>query len=124
MTESPYRERILEHYQNPRNHGRLESPDQIGEADNPICGDRVHLELRMDETGKVVEAAFEADGCVICLASSSILTEYIQGLGMAELVNLTEQDVLHLIGVELGRARTRCALVAWQALENALQAQS
>jgi nitrogen fixation NifU-like protein len=121
MNKSPYRERILEHYQNPRHLGRLESPDQVGDADNPVCGDRVHLELRVDENGKVSEAAFQANGCVICLAASSILVEHIHGLGLDELENLAEQDVLQLIGVELGRARTQCALVAWQALTNALK---
>ena len=124
MTKSPYRERILEHYQNPRHLGRLESPDQTGDADNPVCGDRVHLELQVDEAGQVTAATFEADGCVICLAASSILTEHIQGLGLVELENLAEQDMLDLIGVELGRARTRCALVAWQALGIALQAKA
>jgi nitrogen fixation NifU-like protein len=101
----------------------LETPDQVGDADNPVCGDRVHLELRVDEKGKVVEAAFQADGCVICLAASSILTEHIHGLGLDELEELTDQDMMQLIGVELGRARTQCALVAWQALTNALQDQ-
>ena len=123
MPESPYRERILEHYQNPRHRGRLENPNRVGDADNPVCGDRVHLELRVNKDGKVSEAAFQADGCVICLAASSILTEHIQGLDLVELDELTDQDMLQMIGVELGRARTQCALVARQALANALQDQ-
>lgn len=121
MAQSPYRERILDHYHNPRHRGRLERPDRVGEADNPVCGDRVRLELHLDRAGRVTEAAFEGDGCIISMASASMLTEHIHGQSLGELRELAEGDVLALLGVELGRARTQCALVALRALQAALK---
>jgi nitrogen fixation NifU-like protein len=118
-TPSPYRERILDHFQNPRHRGRLEAPDLVGEADNPVCGDAVRLELRLDR-GRVAEAAFEGEGCVISLAAASMLTEHIHGRSLVDLRQLTEGDMLAMLGVDLGRVRSQCALVALRALEAAL----
>jgi nitrogen fixation NifU-like protein len=120
MSETPYRERVLDHYQNPRHRGHLASPDRVGEADNPICGDRVRLELSLDEEGHVVDAAFTGDGCIICLASASMLAELAHGMHTDELEELDEQGLLEIVGVELGRARRQCALVALQSLRAAL----
>lgn len=120
MAQSPYRERILDHYHNPRHQGRLEAPDLVGEADNPVCGDRVRLELRLDEGGSVVEAAFSGDGCVISIAAASMLTEYIHGRRLEDLQGLTESQMLAMLGVELSRARTQCARVSLEALQAAL----
>lgn len=120
MAQSPYRERILDHYHNPRHQGRLKAPDLVGEADNPVCGDRVRLELRLDEGGSVVEAAFSGDGCVISIAAASMLTEYIHGRRLEDLQGLTESQMLAMLGVELSRARTQCARVSLEALQAAL----
>jgi len=122
MAQSPYREHIIDHFQRPRHRGSLAAPDRVGEADNPVCGDTVRLELRLDEGGRVAEAAFDGEGCVICLAAASMLTEYIHGQSAVELHALAEDDVLAMLGVELGRARTQCAVVALRALRAALHA--
>jgi len=100
----------------------LEGPDLVGEADNPVCGDRVRLELRLDEAEQVVEAAFGGDGCVISMAAASMLAEQVHGLNLEELRGLTEKDMLAMLGVELGRARTQCALMPLRALQAALKA--
>ena len=121
MAQSPYRERILDHYHNPRHRGHLEAPDLVGEADNPICGDRVRMELRLDEAGRVVEVAFDGDGCIISMASASMLAERVHGHSREELKGLTQEDVLAMLGVELGRSRIQCALVSLRALQEALK---
>jgi nitrogen fixation NifU-like protein len=120
MAQSPYREHILDHFQNPRHRGQLSKPDRIGEADNSICGDQVRIELRLNGAGRVAEAAFSGDGCVIALASASMLTEYVPGQEVEELHHLSEQDIVDLLGVDLGPARSQCAWVALRALQAAL----
>ena len=120
MVGSPYREHILDHYQNPRHRGDLEAPDRVGEAHNAVCGDRVRMTLRVDEAGRVDEAAFSGDGCVIALASASILAEHAHGQGVTDLQGLSENDVMSLLRVDLGPARRQCARVALEALQDAL----
>jgi len=121
MSQSPYREHILDHFENPRHKHTVSHPDHAGEADNPVCGDRVRLEIRLDHEGRVAEAGFSGEGCVICMAAASMLAEYIEGRDTCELEQMAEQDVLALLGVELGRARTQCATVSLRALKSALQ---
>lgn len=122
MASSPYRERVLDHYHNPRHRGRLEAPDLIGEKDNPVCGDRVRIELRVDDGGRVLEAAFSGDGCIISMAAASMLTEHVQGRSVGELRRLTQEDMLTMLGIELGPARLHCALLPLEALHSALEA--
>jgi len=124
MVQTPYRERVLDHYHNPRHRGRLESPDLIGEADNAVCGDRVRLELRLGEAGQVTEVAFSGDGCIISMAAASMLADHIHGRSLEELGGLTEKEMLAMLGVGLGKARQRCALVALEALRAALQSRA
>lgn len=122
MAQSPYRERILDHYHNPRHRGTLRAPDLVGEKDNPVCGDRVRIELRVDEEGRVVEAAFSGDGCIISMAAASMLTESVHGRSVDELQQLTQEDILAMLGIELGPARLHCALLPLEALHSALEA--
>ena len=120
MPQSPYRKRVLEYYQNPRHRGWLEAPDRVGEADNPVCGDTVQLALRLEDGERVTEAAFRGEGCIIAMAAASMFTEYIHGRTLEELRGLTDQDVLAMVGVELGWVRSQCALLALRALEMAI----
>jgi nitrogen fixation NifU-like protein len=120
MSSSPYREQILDHYRSPRHRGELEAPDVQAEVENPVCGDVVRIALRFDEEGRVAEAAFEGQGCVLSLAAASMLTEQIHGRGIAEVEALTDQALLDLLGVELGPVRVKCALLPLRALEQAL----
>jgi len=121
MAQTPYRERILDHYRHPRHRGHLEAPDLIAEGDNPVCGDRVRFELRLNEQGRVAEAAFSGEGCVISTAAASMLAEHIHGRSLAELNSLTKEDILRLLGIELGPARIHCALLPLEVLQAALR---
>ncbi|GAC1447265.1 MAG: iron-sulfur cluster assembly scaffold protein [Ktedonobacterales bacterium] len=114
-----YRQYILEHYREPRNHGRLEQPDIHAADTNPLCGDRIELDLRLDGD-RVAEVRFNGRGCAISQASASMLTEKIEGATLEELRALRPNDIFALLGVEIGPARQRCALLALRVLHEGI----
>src|ERR1700738_258796 len=79
-TEELSREIILDHYQNPRNHGRLEHPTLANRGNNPLCGDEIEISIAIDEQGQLIrEIAFSGRGCSISQASASMMTEVVKG---------------------------------------------
>lgn len=114
--EDLYREVILDHYQNPRNHGTLEPADISYEEDNPVCGDHIRLDLRLQD-GRVSDVRFSGHGCAISQASASMLTEAIQGKTLEELRTFSKDDVLEMLGIPLGPVRIKCALLALKVLK-------
>ena len=114
-----YREHILDHYRNPRNQGTLEDADVSYELDNPVCGDVVRLDVRL-ENGRVSEARFNGHGCVISMASASMLTEEILGKTVEELQALQDEDVFRLLGITLGPVRAKCGLLPLRVLHEGL----
>lgn len=98
----------------------MDGADAEAELDNPVCGDVVRIALRIDEDGRVAEAAFEGKGCVLSLAAASMLTEQIHGREVSAVEGMTDQDMLDLLGVELGPVRVKCALLPLRVLERAL----
>ena len=111
-----YREAILDHYRYPRNKGHLETPDIAYHDHNPFCGDEITIELKIED-GKVVEAAFDGRGCAISQASASMMTEEIIGKSLEELRGWTKDDILELLGIEIGPVRLKCALLPLKALK-------
>jgi nitrogen fixation NifU-like protein len=114
--EDLYREVILDHYQNPRNYGTLEPADISYEEDNPVCGDHIRLDLRLQD-GRVSEVRFSGHGCAISQASASMLTEAIQGKTLDELKTFSKDDLLDLLGIPLGPVRIKCALLSLKVLK-------
>jgi len=114
-----YRENILDHYGNPRNEGVLEDADISHERQNPVCGDVVRLDIKLED-GKVEEARFRGQGCVISMASASMFTEKIKGKTISELREIDEQDIFDMLGVELGPSRFHCGVLPLRVLEEAL----
>ena len=113
-----YREVILDHYKNPRHHGKLDPNDFTFEDENPLCGDKLRIDVRLDETGqRVAEVAFSGRGCAISQASASLLTEAIEGKTLDEVKALTKDDILDLLGIELGPVRLKCALLSLKVLK-------
>lgn len=113
-----YREVILEHYKNPGYKGELDPHDFSYEDENPLCGDHIRIDLRVDEQGVVTEAAFSGHGCAISQASSDLLLESIIGKTVDEVKELSKQDVLDLLGIEeLGPVRLKCALLSLKVLK-------
>ncbi|NLF14902.1 MAG: SUF system NifU family Fe-S cluster assembly protein [Anaerolineaceae bacterium] len=107
-----YREEILEHYTNPHHYGRLEDPDISHEEENPLCGDRVRFDLELADDGKTVEdVRFSAVGCAISKASASMLSDLLIGKTLDEIRELTKEDVIEELGIELGPVRLKCALL-------------
>jgi len=112
-----YREVIIEHYKNPGYRGSLDPHDISFEDENPLCGDHIRIDLRVDENGKVKEAAFNGHGCAISQASADLLLESIIGKDVAEIKKMTKSDVLELLGIELGPVRLKCALLPLKILK-------
>jgi nitrogen fixation protein NifU and related proteins len=107
-----YREEILEHYTHPHHYGVMDHPDVSHEESNPLCGDRIRFDLRLDEDGQTVEdVAFSGVGCAISKASASMLSDLIVGKTVEEVKELTKEDVLDELGIELGPVRLKCALL-------------
>ena len=112
-----YQEQILDHYQNPRNHGTLDEPVTIRREEyNPLCGDRLVLEMRVVDD-KVEAVRFRGHGCAISQAAMSMLSEEIVGKRVDELKQLQKQDVLDLLGIPLSPARLKCALLSLKAVK-------
>lgn len=111
-----YREHILDHYQNPRNYGEIEDPDISHEEYNPLCGDRLIIQLKLQDD-HVSEVRFQGEGCAISQASASMLTELIDGKSLDELKALTKDDILDMLGIPIGPVRLKCALLSLKALK-------
>jgi nitrogen fixation NifU-like protein len=107
-----YREQIIERYKNPHYRGTLDPHDITYEDDNPLCGDRIRIDLRIDADEVVTEAAFSGQGCSISQASADLLIETILGKSLDEVRALTKDDILSLLGIELGPVRLKCALLS------------
>lgn len=114
--EDLYRDQIIDHYQNPRNHGTLEHPDISYEEDNPVCGDHIRIDLKLDD-GKVAQARFEGHGCSISQASASMLTESIIGKSLDEVRQIGKEQILEMLGIPLGPVRLKCALLSLKVLK-------
>lgn len=112
-----YREVIVEHFKNPGFKGILEPHDISFEDENPLCGDHLRIDLRIDENNKIKEAAFSGHGCAISQASADLLLESIIGKSIDEVKKYTKRDVLDLLGIELGPVRLKCALLSLKILK-------
>jgi len=118
--EDIYRQYILEHYREPRNHGHLEHPSIHAADTNPLCGDRIELDLQV-EGNRVIDVRFSGRGCAISQATTSMLTERIEGATLDELRALRPADILEMLGVEIGPARQRCALLSLRVLHQGIE---
>ncbi|TVR68452.1 MAG: iron-sulfur cluster assembly scaffold protein [Sphaerobacteraceae bacterium] len=111
-----YRENILEHYQNPSNFGTIDAPDITYEDTNPLCGDRIRIDLRIAD-GKIAEIKFSGRGCAISQASASILTELVDGEDLDAVRELSAQDILDELAIPISPARVKCALLGLKVLK-------
>ena len=111
-----YQEELLDHYENPSNYGTLSNPDISHEEDNPLCGDRIRMDLLVEDD-IIKEVRFCGHGCTISLASASMLTEKIQGKSLEEVKQISRDDIMDMIGIPLGPVRVKCALLALKVLK-------
>jgi nitrogen fixation NifU-like protein len=113
-----YRDLILEHHRYPHNYGTLDPHDVSQEEHNPLCGDRIRLDLRIVD-GKIAEVAFSGKGCAVSQASASLLTDELVGMDIEAARNYRKEDVLELIGLPLDKnpVRLKCALLSLKAMK-------
>ena len=117
LDESFYREQIIDLYESPLNRGQLEPNDFSYEEDNPLCGDVIRIDVRLDDQNRVAEVAWSGDGCAISQAAASLLTEEIKGMTLDEVKNFDKDTLLELVGVPLSMARVKCALLSLKVLK-------
>ena len=110
-----YSEVLFDHFRNPRNFGRLPDAEISYEDFNPLCGDRIRIELRLRE-GVIAEARFQGDGCAISLAAASMLTELVVGAEIAEGEIISSERLLSALGSDIQPTRMKCALLALEAV--------
>jgi nitrogen fixation protein NifU and related proteins len=116
-----YRDFILEHYRAPHNKGVLEPHDLHFADSNPTCGDELSMTIQLDEAKeRVNDVAFDGRGCAISQASASILTDELRGMTLPELRGIDPKDVLEALGVPIGPARLKCALLSYKVLQGAV----
>ena len=137
-----YQEVILDHGRKPRNFRRLEGADRTARGDNPLCGDRMELWVKLDGDGRIADAAFQGKGCAISMASASLMTETVRGKNAAEAGDLSDKfrelamtgacpncaaaladdmERLEVLGgVAEYPSRVKCATLAWHTLNAAL----
>ncbi len=137
-----YQEIILDHGKNPRNLGKFENFNKDAEGHNPLCGDKVHIFLKLDENKKVNDISFEGEGCAISMASASIMTDLMKGRKEQEAKEIIDKfldmikekeeintellkddektKLMSLGGVKNYPMRVKCATLSWHALSSAL----
>ena len=104
---NPYGPLLIEHFRNPRNKGTLASPTISQEGTNPLCGDRVRIELRLEDD-MVRDARFTANACAICVASASMLTDLVRNAPLDEVETLLVDDLLRALEAQIPHARMNC----------------
>ncbi len=114
--EDLFRENILDHYKYPRNRGTLEHPDITFEDANPLCGDRIRMDVNVKD-GRIDQVRFSGIGCSISQAAASMLCEAVEGKSLEEVKRLSREDVLEMLGIELGPVRLKCGMLALKTLK-------
>lgn len=97
---SDYTDKVLDYFRNPRNMGKMENPDGIGKVGNPVCGDVMHIYIKVKDN-RIVDCKFATFGCVAAIAASSVLTELVKGKTIEEALKITNKDVAKELGVFL-----------------------
>jgi nitrogen fixation NifU-like protein len=123
MDDLLYREEILEHAGASHHRGRIEAPDLAAELDNPLCGDRIRVEVRLGPEGVIDRVRFDGRGCAISQASASILAEWVEGMTLRQARRVSADDMLDRLGIRPTPARLKCVLLAWRALQRAIPAE-
>jgi len=119
-----YREYLLDHYKNPKNFGEIKNPDIHKHDNNPLCGDDIEIFAKIDgkkgKEEKISEIKFKGHGCVICMASASILMDEIEGKKLKDIQKMQTEDMLKLLGIELTPARIKCMMLPLKALQKGM----
>ena len=112
-----YSEVLLDHFRNPRNYGSLHAPDIVYEEVNPLCGDRIRIELEITD-GRIEAAHFVGDGCAICIAAASILTELVVDKDINQDEAISSEKLLSSLQSDIKPSRMKCALLPLEAFRS------
>jgi nitrogen fixation NifU-like protein len=114
-----YTEKVIDHYQNPRNMGELDDPDGVGVVGNPTCGDMMQIQIKVQDD-RIEDVKFKTFGCGAAIATTSVATELIKGKRIEEALQVTNQDVMSVLG-GLPPVKVHCSLLAEQAIRAAVE---
>lgn len=115
-----YREHILDHWKRPRNFGKLDDPNVVIDETNPLCGDALHFELKVED-GAIKAIAFQGEGCAISVAAASLLTEKAKRQSVKNVLSISNEMMLKELGISLSPTRLRCGLLAISGLRKGLK---
>jgi nitrogen fixation protein NifU and related proteins len=118
--EELYRDNILDHYEDPYHRGQCATCTHVHADENPLCGDKIRMELQIDDQGTMKEVFFNGDGCCISQAAASMLVERFDGKHIDEVKRFTADDMLELFGARLTPNRQKCCLLSWRVLQAAV----
>ena len=119
MGDHIYNKKVMEHFTNPKNVGKIEDASAVGTVGNPTCGDILRLYLKIED-GIIIDAKFKTFGCGAAIASSSMLTEIIKGKHIDEAIKTSNNDILCALG-DLPPIKRHCSVLAEEALESAIK---
>lgn len=114
-----YRDYILDHYKHPRNFGELDAHDLEGEEHNPLCGDELGVQIRVQD-GRIADLRFHGHGCAISQAAASIASEELMGMELAEVEKLGAEWMIELLGIPVSATRRKCALLNLKVVRGAV----
>ncbi|MBT3412993.1 MAG: iron-sulfur cluster assembly scaffold protein [Candidatus Jacksonbacteria bacterium] len=116
---SMYREHILEHYKHPQNRGEISECTHHAHVSNPLCGDEIDVWINTHDLIKGI--GFDGHGCAISIAAASLVTEWTKGKSAEEVLKLTQEDIVDMLGIEITPVRLKCALLVRDGVFNALR---
>jgi nitrogen fixation NifU-like protein len=120
LSRQDYIDNILDHHDSPRNHRKIDGADIEASGGNPGCGDIVVIYAKVDDSGHIVDAAFQGEGCTISQAGASMLTEDLVGKSLPDVLDMSFQNVIEDMGKDVVASRTRCATLALSTAKSAI----
>jgi nitrogen fixation NifU-like protein len=116
MDNQIYRENIMDHYKNPRNFGKIEH-NHSSNGNNELCGDNINFYVNK-KNNKIENISFEGEGCAICIASASMISEELKNENISKIKKINKEDVIDMLGIKLSPIRIKCALLPLYTIKN------